>query len=45
MSLINKEISEFSVQCYQNNAFHTVTKADVLGKRYVLQSGNQEQKL
>ena len=32
MSLINKEISEFSVQCYQNNAFHTVTKADVLGK-------------
>ena len=32
MSLIQKEISDFSVQCYQNNAFHTVAKADVLGK-------------
>ena len=32
MSLIQKEISDFSVQCYQNNAFHAVTKADVLGK-------------
>ncbi len=32
MSLINKEISEFTVQAYQHGAFHTVTKADVLGK-------------
>lgn len=32
MSLIQKEISDFSVQCYQNGAFRTVTKADVLGK-------------
>ena len=32
MSLIQKEIADFSVQCYQNNAFRTVTKADVLGK-------------
>ena len=32
MSLINKEISDFSVQAYQNDAFKTVTKADVLGK-------------
>ena len=32
MSLIQKEIADFSVQCYQNNAFHAVTKADVLGK-------------
>ena len=32
MSLIHKEISDFSVQAYQNGAFHTVTKADVLGK-------------
>ena len=32
MSLINKEIQEFSVQAYQNGAFKTVTKADVLGK-------------
>ena len=30
MSLIQKEIADFSVQCYQNNAFHAVTKADVL---------------
>ena len=22
MSLIQKEIADFSVQCYQNNAFH-----------------------
>ena len=32
MSLIQKEIADFSVQCYQNNTFHTVAKADVLGK-------------
>ena len=31
MSLINKEISDFSVQAYQGNAFKTVTKDDVLG--------------
>ncbi len=32
MSLINKEVSDFSVQSFQNNAFNTVTKADILGK-------------
>lgn len=32
MSLINKEISDFSVQAYQAGEFRTVTKADVLGK-------------
>lgn len=32
MSLINKEIGEFSVQAYQSGEFKTVTKADVLGK-------------
>ncbi|UOX65711.1 alkyl hydroperoxide reductase subunit C [Anaerotruncus colihominis] len=32
MSLIQKEISDFSVQAYQNDAFRTVTKEDVLGK-------------
>lgn len=32
MSLINKEISDFSVQSFQNGEFKTVTKADVLGK-------------
>ena len=32
MSLINKEIGEFSVQAFQNGEFKTVTKADVLGK-------------
>ena len=32
MSLIQKEIADFSVQCYQHNAFRTVTRADVLGK-------------
>lgn len=31
MSLINKEISDFSVQAYQSGDFHTVTKADTLG--------------
>ncbi|KRN55431.1 peroxiredoxin [Atopobium minutum] len=32
MSLIGKEISDFSVQAYVNDDFKTVTKADVLGK-------------
>ncbi len=32
MSLINKEISAFKAQAYQNNSFKTVTKEDVLGK-------------
>ncbi len=32
MSLINKEIADFTVQAYQNNSFRTVSKADVLGK-------------
>ena len=30
MSMINKEINEFCVQAYQNNAFKTITKADIL---------------
>lgn len=32
MSLINKEVSAFSVQAYVNNGFKTVTKGDILGK-------------
>lgn len=32
MSLINKEISDFSVQAFQNSDFKTVTKADIMGK-------------
>ncbi|MCD8286228.1 MAG: peroxiredoxin [Clostridia bacterium] len=32
MSLINKEISDFTVQAYQNKEFKTVSKKDVLGK-------------
>ncbi|MCD8330230.1 MAG: peroxiredoxin [Lachnospiraceae bacterium] len=32
MSMINKEIADFSVQAFQDNAFKTVTRADVLGK-------------
>ncbi|MGI6018993.1 MAG: alkyl hydroperoxide reductase subunit C [Marvinbryantia sp.] len=32
MSLINKEITDFSVQAFQNAAFRTVTKEDILGK-------------
>jgi peroxiredoxin (alkyl hydroperoxide reductase subunit C) len=32
MSLINKEIGDFTVQAFQNGEFKTVTKADVLGK-------------
>ena len=31
MSLINKEIGEFCVQAYHNNAFKEVKKEDVLG--------------
>lgn len=32
MSLINREISDFSVMSYHEGAFEKVTKADVLGK-------------
>lgn len=32
MSLINKEVSDFTVQAYQDNGFKTVSKADILGK-------------
>lgn len=32
MSLINKEITDFTVQSYQNNTFVPVSKKDVLGK-------------
>ncbi len=32
MSMIQKEVGEFSVKAYQNNGFHDVTKADILGK-------------
>ena len=32
MSIINKEVNDFSVQAYVNNSFKTVTKADILGK-------------
>ena len=32
MSMINKEVSDFSVQAYQNGEFKTVTKEDILGK-------------
>lgn len=32
MSLINKEVNDFSVQAYYNNEFKTVSKADILGK-------------
>lgn len=32
MSLINKEVSDFSVQAFQTNEFKTVTKADLQGK-------------
>ena len=32
MSLIQKEISDFTVQAYCNGSFQTVTKQDVLGK-------------
>lgn len=32
MSLINKEVADFSVQAYHHGKFHTVSRADVLGK-------------
>lgn len=32
MSMINKEVNDFSVQAYLDNAFKTITKADILGK-------------
>ena len=32
MSLINKEISDFSVQAFHEGAFKKVSKSDVLGK-------------
>ena len=32
MSMINKEISEFSAQAYHEKEFKTVSKEDVLGK-------------
>ena len=32
MSLINKEVSEFTAIAYQNDDFHPVTKADIMGK-------------
>ena len=32
MSLINKEIGEFTVQAYHQGAFKSVSKKDVLGK-------------
>ena len=32
MSMINKEIGNFTAQAYQDNSFNTVTKEDVLGK-------------
>ena len=32
MSMINKEVNDFSVQAYVNNNFKAVSKADILGK-------------
>lgn len=32
MSMINKEVSNFTVQAYHNNEFKTVSKDDILGK-------------
>ena len=32
MSMINKEIDDFTVQAFHNDDFETVTKDDVLGK-------------
>lgn len=32
MSLINKEVSEFSVQAYQDHDFKTIAKKDILGQ-------------
>ena len=30
MSMINKEINDFSVQAYQNGEFKTITKNDIM---------------
>lgn len=32
MSLINKEVNDFTVQAFVNNSFQAVSKADILGK-------------
>lgn len=32
MSMINKEVSDFTVQAFKDGAFQTVTKSDILGK-------------
>ena len=32
MSLINKEVADFTTMAYQNDDFHEVKKADLLGK-------------
>lgn len=32
MSMINKEVNDFTVQAFVNNAFQAVSKADILGK-------------
>ena len=32
MSLINKEVADFTVKAYQNDNFHDVSKKDILGK-------------
>ena len=32
MSMINKEVNDFSVQAYVNDSFKAVSKADILGK-------------
>ena len=32
MSMINKEVNDFSVQAYVDNSFKTVTREDILGK-------------
>ena len=32
MSMINKEVSDFEVQAFQNGEFKTVTKSDIMGK-------------
>ncbi len=31
MSMIQKKVTDFSVQAFHNNAFQTITKADILG--------------
>ena len=38
MSMINKEINDFSVQAYQNGGFKTVTRDDIM-KEWSLLSG------